>query len=89
MEKVICPEYTCTVAYTGQDKIPEKHIFNWSPYRCTDIPGKFVWEPGVLTRAVQLGQWLTIEDIDRAQQDVLALITSLVQTGTMYSTQGS
>ena len=49
--------------------------------RCTDIPGKFVWEAGLLTRAVQLGHWLTIEDVDRAQQDVLALLASLVQTG--------
>jgi len=50
-------------------------------YRCTDIPGQFVWEPGLLTRAVTQGSWLLIEDIDRAPADVLALLAPLVQTG--------
>jgi MoxR-like ATPase len=49
--------------------------------RCTEIPGKFEWEPGLLTRALQQGAWLLIEDIDTAQQDVLALLSSLLQSG--------
>ena len=35
----------------------------------------------MLTRAVHTGSWLCIEDIDRAQQDVIALVASFVQTG--------
>lgn len=27
-------------------------------YRCTDIPGEFVWQPGTLTQAVSHGHWL-------------------------------
>ena len=50
-------------------------------YRCTEIPGQFVWEPGLLTRAVLNGQWLLIEDIDRASQDVISLLSPLVQDG--------
>ena len=45
------------------------------------MPGRFEWEPGLLTRALQQGAWLLIEDIDSAQQDVLALLASLLQSG--------
>ena len=31
---------------------------------CTDIPGRFRWQPGVLTRALRQGLWVIIEDID-------------------------
>ena len=48
-------------------------------YRCTEVPGQFVWEPGLLTRAVLDGHWLLIEDIDRASQDVISLLSPLVQ----------
>ena len=41
--------------------------------------GQFVWEPGMLTRAVMSGAWLLIEDVDRAPQDVTSLLTPLVQ----------
>ena len=50
-------------------------------YRCTEIPGQFLWEPGLLTRAVLAGDWLLIEDIDRASQDVISLLSPLVQEG--------
>jgi len=50
-------------------------------YRCTDLPGQFVWEAGLLTRAVTTGAWLLIEDIDRAPQEVVALLAPLVQEG--------
>ena len=50
-------------------------------YRCTEVPGQFVWEPGLLTRTVVAGHWLLIEDIDRASQDVISLLSPLVQEG--------
>ncbi len=40
-------------------------------YRCTDIPGKFVWQPGSLTQAVSKGYWILLEDIDHAPLDVV------------------
>lgn len=49
-------------------------------YRCTDIPGKFVWQPGTLTQAVSKGQWILLEDIDHAPLDVV----SLNLLGTIY-----
>lgn len=52
-------------------------------YRCTDIPGEFVWQPGVLTQAVLDGNWLLLEDIDSAALDVASVIGNLMETGTL------
>lgn len=52
-------------------------------YVCTDIPGEFVWQPGVLTRAVTEGKWLLLEDIDCAPLDVASVISNLLETGTL------
>ena len=49
--------------------------------RYTDLPRQFVWEEGLLTRAVKGGAWLLIEDIPRAPQEVVAIFTPLVQEG--------
>jgi midasin len=48
-------------------------------YRCTDIPGEFIWQPGVLTQAVMKGYWLLLEDIDTATQDVFTVLTNLLE----------
>lgn len=52
-------------------------------YRCTDIPGEFLWQPGILTEAVLSGKWLLLEDIDCAASDVLSVIGQLVETKTL------
>ncbi|XP_046836565.1 midasin isoform X1 [Vespa crabro] len=52
-------------------------------YRCTDIPGEFVWQPGVLTQAVIAGKWLLLEDIDSAALDVASVLSNLLETGTL------
>lgn len=52
-------------------------------YRCTDIPGEFIWQPGVLTQAVVAGKWLLLEDIDSAALDVASILSSLMETGTL------
>lgn len=44
-------------------------------YRCTDIPGQFVWQPGTLTQAVSRGHWILLEDIDYAALDVVCFCT--------------
>lgn len=48
-------------------------------YRCTDIPGEFLWQPGVLTQAVMNGYWILLEDIDSATQDVCTILTNLLE----------
>ncbi|KAK3926205.1 Midasin [Frankliniella fusca] len=52
-------------------------------YQCTDIPGEFVWKPGVLTQAVIGGYWLLLEDIDSCTTDVAAVLASLLETGSL------
>ncbi|XP_041831629.1 LOW QUALITY PROTEIN: midasin [Melanotaenia boesemani] len=48
-------------------------------YRCTDVPGKFVWQPGTLTQAVSRGQWILLEDIDHAPLDVISVLLPLME----------
>lgn len=48
-------------------------------YRCTDVPGEFVWQAGVLTQAVMNGYWLLLEDLDSCTQDVCMLLTNLLE----------
>jgi midasin len=48
-------------------------------YRCTDVPGEFLWQPGVLTQAVLNGYWLLLEDLDAATQDVCTVLTNLLE----------
>lgn len=52
-------------------------------YRCTDVPGEFVWQPGVLTQAVITGKWLLLEDVDSAALDVASVLSNLMETGTL------
>lgn len=48
-------------------------------YRCTDVPGEFVWQAGALTQAIVHGYWLLLEDIDLATQDVTVALTNLLE----------
>lgn len=48
-------------------------------YCCTDFPGKFRWQPGLVTQAVTKGQWLLLEDLDFAPADVVTLLLPLLQ----------
>ncbi|XP_034939027.1 midasin [Chelonus insularis] len=52
-------------------------------YRCTDIPGEFIWQPGVVTEAVVSGKWLLLEDIDSAALDVASVLSNLMETGSL------
>lgn len=48
-------------------------------YHCTDVPGEFVWQPGVLTQAVMNGYWLLLEDLDQCSQDVCVMLTNFFE----------
>lgn len=50
-------------------------------YRCTDVPGEFVWQAGVLTQAVMNGYWLLLEDLDLCTQDVCMVLMNLLESG--------
>ena len=46
-------------------------------YTSTEIPGKFEWRPGALTRAVRSGQWIVWEDLDRVPIEIQASLAQL------------
>ena len=47
----------------------------------TASAGTFKWQPGILTKAVQEGRWVLIEDLDRAPQEVLGVLLPLIEQG--------
>ncbi|XP_061400556.1 midasin [Musca vetustissima] len=48
-------------------------------YHCTDVPGEFIWLPGVLTQAVMNGYWLLLEDLDSATTDTFTVLSGLLE----------
>nr|POE79554.1 midasin [Quercus suber] len=48
-------------------------------YTTGDKPGTFVWRPGVLTTAMQEGRWVLIEDLDRAPNEIMGTLLSLIE----------
>ena len=50
-------------------------------YTCTDTPGEFRWAPGALTRALQSGRWVAVEDVDRAPWELLSGLRALCERG--------
>ena len=52
-------------------------------YQCTEVPGQFVWRPGVLTEAVTKGYWVLLEDLDHAPMEVVSTLAPLLQTSTL------
>jgi len=48
-------------------------------YVATDVPGKFEWRAGAITRAVQEGRWILLEDVDTAPSEVLAALIPLIE----------
>lgn len=41
-------------------------------FTSTSTPGEFVWKAGPLTKAVESGMWLLMEDIELATPDVVS-----------------
>ena len=73
-------------AVRGRDRLVELQIDDqmdsktlFGTYICTDTPGEFKWNPGALTRAVQQGDWLLIENVDRVPLEVLAALAPLFE----------
>ena len=53
-------------------------------YLCTDNAGEFVWQPGVVTQAVQQGRWLCLEDVDRAPLEVMSALAPLLERNMLF-----
>ena len=44
----------------------------------------FTWQPGVLTKAMQQGRWVLIEDIDRAPAEIIGVLQPILQNGELF-----
>ncbi|KAJ1660165.1 AAA ATPase midasin [Dispira simplex] len=55
-------------------------------YVTTSTPGKFRWQPGVLTSAVQQGWWVLFEDIDLAPMEIISALLPLLEERTLFIT---
>lgn len=53
-------------------------------YICAAKPGEFIWQPGLITQAVQRGSWVVIEDINMASAEVLATLLPLIERRTLH-----
>ena len=50
-------------------------------YASSPSGGSFVWQPGVLTKAMEEGRWILIEDIDRAPLEVISVLLPIIEQG--------
>ncbi|KAK9239587.1 hypothetical protein V1525DRAFT_430746 [Lipomyces kononenkoae] len=48
-------------------------------YSTGETPGSFVWKQGILASAVKQGKVVVVEDIDKAPNEVVSVLLSLVQ----------
>ncbi|EXJ95383.1 hypothetical protein A1O1_00504 [Capronia coronata CBS 617.96] len=44
----------------------------------------FTWKAGVLTKAIQQGRWVLIEDIDRAPAEVMGVLRPILEDGELF-----
>ena len=79
-------------AATGQDaNLIELHLDDQTDsktligtYVCSDVPGEFVWQAGVITQAATQGHWLILEDIDKVSLEVIAALAPLLERRRLY-----
>ncbi|XP_040568870.1 uncharacterized protein [Lepeophtheirus salmonis] len=53
-------------------------------YVCTEVPGQFVWQRGILTKAIMDGDWFLIEDVGKASPDVKSLLSQIIECNSLY-----
>ncbi|KAJ9639642.1 AAA ATPase midasin [Knufia peltigerae] len=44
----------------------------------------FTWQAGVLTKAIQQGRWVLIEDIDRAPAEVMGVLRPIIENAELF-----
>ncbi|MES1910386.1 MAG: hypothetical protein MHM6MM_002989 [Cercozoa sp. M6MM] len=64
------------------DQVDSKTLLG--QHLCTDTPGEFKWTPGALTRAVQEGKWVLVEDICTAADDVKTALKPLLERNELF-----
>ena len=74
--RVLCQDSKMLTLHLNE-QTDAKHLIGL--HSMSGIHGSFSWQPGVLTRAVQEGRWVLVEDIDHAPTDVMSLLLPLVE----------
>ena len=88
----------CLANYVGRVKSPEilklqmgdqidRKVLIGS-YHCTEIPGQFVWKAGPFTQALTAGNWIVLEDIDLAPNELINDIVTIIKTKSLDSISG-
>jgi midasin len=52
-------------------------------YTTSATGGGFVWQPGILTKAMEQGKWIVIEDIDSAPSEVMGTLLPIINKGVL------
>lgn len=55
-------------------------------YTTSSTDGSFIWQAGVLTRAMQEGRWVLVEDIHRAPSEVMGVLLPILEHGQILIT---
>lgn len=88
----------CLANYVGRSKAPEitklqmgdqidRKVLIGS-YHCTEIPGQFVWKAGPIVKALMDGNWVVLEDIDLAPNELINDIVTILKTKSLDSISG-
>lgn len=78
VNRIIPPDY---IKVQISDQIDSKLLIG--SYICTEIPGQFEWQPGPLTKALTYGSWIVFEDLDSAPADMVQVLHSVIENGTL------
>jgi hypothetical protein len=57
-------------------------------YRCTDVPGEFVWQPGVLTQVSVVGAMLHVQGYSGVRELNDCCLTQVSVVGARFHVQG-
>ena len=59
------------------DQTDIKSLFG--SYICSEVPGEFIWQSGIVTQSAMNGHWLVIKDIDKAPRDFIAALLPILE----------
>ena len=79
--RVLCQDSKMLTLHLNE-QTDAKHLIGL--YSMSGMNRSFSWQPGVLTRAVQEGRWVLIEDIDHAPNDVISLLLPLIERNELF-----
>ena len=80
LSKCLCTSSSQIVTIHLADASLEPRALLGSYVSSSIHPGSFEWKEGILVKAMREGKWVVLKDIDRASNEVLGLLTPLVES---------